>query len=141
MQFVCDADAATWFRIETLAEAALESRAMNHAVERYFRDAQDKAAKSFVPPPGARISEQNIGLKAHIERAMPLFLTLRDREGNGLVTAMLPPKGVEQDGFRPIVVGPGNADPYKEHMAAIATLARHFDLTLDPGRCYPYRRG
>lgn len=141
MQYTCDAGEGTWFRIETLAEAALESRAMNHAVERYFRDMHEKAAQSFVPPAGARISEQNIGLKAHIESAMPLFLTLRDREGTALVTAMLPPNGIEQDDFRPIVVGHSNADPYKEHMAAIGALAQHFDLTLDPGRCYPYRRG
>jgi hypothetical protein len=34
MQFVCDAPPKTWFRIETEGEAALESRAMDHAVEK-----------------------------------------------------------------------------------------------------------
>ncbi len=140
MQYVCDAGAATWFRIETLAEAVQESQLMSHAVERYFRDAEEKAAKSYVPPPGARLSEQNIGLKAHIKRSMPLFLTLRDREGTGLVTAMLPPKGVEPKQFRPILVGPNNSDPYKDYPGAINMLAQHFDVVLDPDRCYPYRR-
>ena len=46
MQFVCDASASkTWFRIETEAEAALESRVMNHAVEKHFREAQEQAAR------------------------------------------------------------------------------------------------
>src|SRR5207244_5234920 len=45
MQYVCDASATkTWFRIETDAEDALESRALNHAVESYFRQAQARAA-------------------------------------------------------------------------------------------------
>jgi hypothetical protein len=140
MKYVCDAGAVTWFRIETMAEAAQESLAMNHAVERYFRDAQHKAAMSFVPPAGARISEQNIGLKGHIERAMPIFLTLRDGEGTGLVTAMLPPKGIDTVQFRPILVGPNNSDPYKDYPGAINFLAQHFDIPLDPVRCYPYRR-
>jgi hypothetical protein len=140
MQYVCDAGQSTWFRIETLAEATLESRAMGHAVERHFRDAQVKAAKTFTPPPGAHLSEQNIGLKAHIERTMPVFLTLRDPDGTGLVTAMLPPKGATPDAFRPIVVGPKNGDPYKDHAAAIEALSRHYRIELDPGRCYPYKR-
>jgi hypothetical protein len=140
MQYVCDAGAATWFRIETQAEAAQESRLMNHAVERYFREAEVKAAQSYTPPPGARVSEQNIGLKAHIKRNMPLFLTLRDREGAGLVTAMLPPAGLSAEQYRPILVGPGNSDPYQDYPGAINMLAQHFDVTLDPARCYPYRR-
>src|SRR5262249_45836766 len=37
MQFVCDAPPKTWFRIETEGEATLESREMNHAVEKYFK--------------------------------------------------------------------------------------------------------
>jgi hypothetical protein len=37
MRYVCDASAnATWFRIETVAEAALESDLMKHAVESIF---------------------------------------------------------------------------------------------------------
>ncbi len=39
---------------------------------------------------------------------MPLFLTLRDGEGNALVTAMLPPGGRNRDGFSPIIVGVAN---------------------------------
>src|SRR5215813_235236 len=74
MQFVCDAPPKAWFRIETEGEAALESRAMIHAVEKYFKQAYEQAAKSYVPPRSTAYIEQNIGLKAHIQRVMPLFL-------------------------------------------------------------------
>lgn len=141
MQYVCDAEDLTWFRFETLAEATLESRAMKHAVERFFRDAHDGAAASYVPPRGVPISEQNIGLKDHIRRSMPMFLTLRNREGTPLVTAMLPPVGKDEKSFRPIVVGPANTDPYREHSVAISLLADHFGFELNPDRCFPYRRG
>jgi hypothetical protein len=141
MQYVCDAGAKTWFRFETESEAALESRAMSHAVEKYFKQAQEEAASLYVPPKSAQYIEQNIGLKAHLQKAMPRFLTLRDAEGNALATAMLPPEGENEDSFRPIVVGPENSDPYPEHGEAIQALAKHVGLTLDPARCYPYRRG
>jgi hypothetical protein len=141
MQYVCDAGSMTWFRIETPGEAALESRAMDHAVEKYFRQAYEAAAKTYVPPPSARVVEQNIGLKDHIQRVMPMFLTLRDGEGNALVTAMLPPAGRDERSFTPIIVGFANKDPYPEHGEAIRALGQHFGLKLDPARCYPYRRG
>lgn len=141
MQFVCDAPPKTWFRFETQAEAALESRAMNHAVEKYFQQAYEQAAKTYVPPRSAHVIEQNIGLQAHTQRVMPLFLTLRDAEGNALATAMLPPAGQDAGAFRPIIVGVENSDPFPEHGDAIAKLGEHFGLTLDPVRCYPYRRG
>ena len=86
------------------------------------------------------VAEQNIGLKGHIQRGMPVFLTLRDGDGASLVTAMLPPAGLTEKSFRPIVVGPANADPYDRHSDAITVLAKHYGLTLDPIRCYPYRR-
>jgi hypothetical protein len=140
MQYVCEAAQKTWFRMETEAEAIIESRDMNHAVEKYFRQAREQAAKSFVPPRSGRYIEQNIGLKAHIQRVMPMFLTLRDPEGKGLATAMLPPAGQDTRTFRPIIVGFGNSDPFPEHAEAIAKLGEHFSLTLDPARCYPYQR-
>jgi hypothetical protein len=140
MQFVCDVPPKTWFRIETEAEAALESRAMNHAVEKYFRQAHAQAAKTYVPPPSAHVIEQNIGLKAHVQRVMPVFLTLRDGEGTALATAMLPPAGQDDHAFKPIIVGFENSDPFAEHGDAIRKLGEHFGLTLDPARCYPYRR-
>jgi hypothetical protein len=141
MRYVCDAPGGkTWFRIETEAEAAGESDVMRHAVEKYFRQEQDKAARTFHPLSQARF-EQEIGLKAHILREMPLFLTLRDDEGNALVTAMLPRGGRDERGFRPIIVGFENDDPYPEHGEAIRALGDHFGLTLDRARCYPYRRG
>ena len=141
MQFVCEAPPKTWFRIETEGEAALESRAMNHAVEKYFKQACEHAAKTYVPPKTGLYIEQNIGLKAHIQRVMPRFLTLRDGEGNALVTAMLPPADQDERTFKPIIVGSGNSDPYLEHGEAIHKLGEHLGFTLDPVRCYPYRRG
>jgi hypothetical protein len=140
MKFVCDApDGKTWFRLETEGEAARESEMMQHAVEKYFCQEWEKAAESYRAPTSA-LFEQEIGLKAHVQRTMPLFLTLRDAEGNGLATAMLPPK-VHEINFRTIIVGVGNADPYPTHGDAIRALGDHFGLTLERSRCYPYRRG
>jgi hypothetical protein len=140
MKYVCDAPAGkTWFRLETDAEAAGESDTMRHAVEKFFRKEEEKAAQTFRPISKIYI-EQEIGLKAHIQREMPLFLTLRDGDGNPLVTAMLPPGGRDDRTFRPIIVGMANSDPYVEHADAIRSLGQHFGLTLERGRCYPYRR-
>jgi hypothetical protein len=140
MQYICDAGAKTWFRIETPGEAMLESQAMNHAVERYFKQSFDEAAARHAPDKGLRVVEQSIGRKAHIEKTMPIFATLRDGEGNALVTAMLPPQGKDEKSFRPIIVGPSNANPYPAHGEAIKALAAHYKLTLDADRCFPYRR-
>ena len=98
MKYVCDASGGkTWFRIETEAEATAESDIMRHKVAKYFYQEKDKATRSFVP--SSRVPfEREIGLAAHIQTEMPLFLTLRDGEGNNLVTAMLPPGGQERDG-------------------------------------------
>ena len=138
MQFICDAPGGkSWFRIETEGEAAFESDAMSHAVEKHFHLAWDAAMESY-PASGRSFVEQNIGLKDHIRRAMPLFLTLRDAEGNALATAMLPPGGQYDPAFRIIVVGPSNRDPYPEHEGAIARLGLHFGLNLDRSHCYPY---
>jgi hypothetical protein len=142
MQFVCDAAGGqkAWFRIETEAEAAVESQLMRHAVEKHFRRAYEQAAQSYSPAPGPYI-EQDIGRAAHIRRVMPMFLTLRDAEGNALATAMLPPARREDRSFTPIIVGHENSDPYPAHADAIRDLGRHFGLTLDRARCYPYHRG
>ena len=138
MEYICDApDGRTWFRLMTEAEAANESEQMRHAVEKHYRREQERAADSYQPLTTVFI-EQDIGKRAHIDRTMPLFLTLRDEEGKPLVTAMLPPNGKRGGGC--IVVGPNNADPYPEHADAIATLGQHFGITLDRGSCYPYRR-
>jgi hypothetical protein len=141
MQFVCDGPNGTWFRFETEGEATQESRLMEHSVEKYFTQAVEEATKSFVPPATSRVFEQKIGLKAHVLKVMPLFVTLRDSSGGGLATAMLPPAGKDERSFRPIVVGPKNSDPYAKYGDDIKALACHYGLTLDPARCYPYRRG
>ncbi|MFE1598834.1 hypothetical protein [Methylobacterium sp. ID0610] len=137
MEFVCDADGGkAWFRIETEAEAIRESALMGHAVEKHFRQAEARARASYVPPPGPFI-EQEIGLKGHVERTMPRFFTLRDAEGGGLATAMVP---LREDAC-PIIVGSGNQDPYIAHAAAIRALGHHLGRELDRTRCYPYGRG
>ncbi|MEN0075046.1 MAG: hypothetical protein AAGC69_11715 [Paracraurococcus sp.] len=141
MQFVCDAPGRrTWFRIETEAEAAQESELMRHAVEKHYRRAYEAAADSY-DPSGVPYIEQGIRRVTHIQRAMPVFLTLRDDEGKALVTAMLPPRVQSDLAFRAVVVGPGNSDPYPQHGDAIDCLGRHFGVTLDRAHCYPYRRG
>jgi len=140
MQYVCDAPGdKTWFRLETVAEAATESQAMHHAVEKHFCREMEKATRSFQPASRTFV-EQEIGLKAHILREMPLFLTLRDPGGTPLITAMLPPRGKADNAFRMIIVGPDNGDPYPEHGPAIEALGRHFGLALDRSRCFPYQR-
>ena len=142
MRFVCDAAGGkAWFRIETEVEAARESELMDHAVEKHFRRAQEQASQTYRPAPGPFV-EQDIGREAHIRRTMPVFLTLRDGEGTALASAMLPPPQAGRDGqpLCPMVVGPGNSDPYPEHWEAIRSLGRYFGLALDPSRCYPYGR-
>lgn len=140
MKHICDGPAGkTWFRIENEVEADRESELLGHAVAKHFRREQDKAALSYKPPTGNYI-ERDIGLAAHLLRAMPLFATLRDGEGAGLATAMLPPGGSNSGGFKIVIVGPANADPYPEHEDAIEALGAHFALTLAREDCFPYRR-
>jgi hypothetical protein len=112
---------------------------MNHAVAKHFRQAREAAIASFQPASEIYI-ERSIGLERHIQRAMPLFLTLRDAAGEALVTAKLPPEGRDDTGFRFVIVGPANADPYPAHDAAIQALGAHFGLELGHARCYPYHR-
>lgn len=140
MQFICDVTGGrTWFRIETEAEAAQESELMRHAVGKHFRRAHEQASESHNPA-GVPYIEQDIHRAAHIRRVMPVFLTLRDDTGQALVTAMLPSKAQADAAFRPVVVGPGNSDPYPEHGDAIEALGKRFGLRLDRATCYPYRR-
>ena len=127
------------FEFETEAEAASESDTMRHAVEKFFRKEQEKATQTFQPLSKVNF-EREIGLKAHIQRQMPLFLTLRDDDGTPLVTAMLPPGAQDDRTFRPIIVGLANSDPYIEHGDAIRALSQHFGMALERARCYPYRR-
>jgi hypothetical protein len=140
MKYICDGpDTTTWFRMETEAEAESEAELMTHAVAKHFRRAKD-AATAIYKPTSTVFIEQNIGLAAHLQRAMPLFMTLRENDGAGLVTAMLPPAGKNEPGFRKIIVGVENADPYPDHGEAIKLLGRHFNLTLERADCFPYAR-
>jgi hypothetical protein len=139
MKYVCDApDGKTWFQFETEVEADQESALMDHAVAKYFKRERTKAAQSYKP--ASRTSfEQNIGREPHIRRQTPLFLTLRDTEGNRLATALLPPGGRDDPGLKIIIVGKRNSDPYPEHENAIQALGAHFGFTLERLRCFPYR--
>src|SRR5215469_14904187 len=129
MEFVCDGvRGKAWFRLETEAEALTESEMMKHAVEKYFRREREKALQSYQPAQPSSI-ERDIGLKSHVMRMMPVFLTLRDREGTPLVTAMLPPRGQDDAQFRIIIVGPANGDPYPAEGESIEALGKHFGLT------------
>ena len=140
MKYVCDSpDGKAWFRIETEGEAQLESQAMNHAVEKYFRTEKEKALESYQPT-SANYIERDIGLNAHLQRTMPWFMTLRDSEGTPLATAMLPPGGKESDNFRLIIVAANNADPYPQNETAIAALGAFLGIALDRERCFPYQR-
>lgn len=139
MRYVCDAPGGrTWFRLETEAEAEAEAALMRHAVDKYFRRHLAEARESYRAPPGAAAFERDIGLKDHLARSTPLYLTLRADDGAGLATAMLPPEGRNQAHFRIIIVGPGNEDPYPEHGDAIGKLAQHFGLELKREDCFPY---
>ena len=139
MKYICDApDNLTWFQIETDAEAGQESMDMDHRVEKHFRQEWDAAAKTYQPT-STTFVERDIGLKSHIQRTMSLFLTLRGDDGVGRVTAKLPPGGREDENFTPIIVAAGNSDPYVKYEAAIQALAKHFGLSLDRERCFPYK--
>jgi hypothetical protein len=139
MKFICDTpDGKAWFRIESELEALQESELMQHAVEKYFRREREKAAQSYQPSPATSYIERDIGLNDYIQRQMPLFLTLRDAEGNGLATAMLPPGGRRTVDFHIVIVGRANSDPYPSEGGAIGALAKQFGLTLDRGSCFPY---
>lgn len=85
--------------------------------------------------------ERDIGLKSHIARTMPVFMTLRADDGSGLATAMLAPGPEPSSDFTIIIVGPENADPYADHSDAIEALARHVRLPLPRMRCYRYALG
>jgi hypothetical protein len=140
MEYVCDAPGGkTWFRIETEAEAVRESEEMNHAVEKHFRRERERALQTYQPT-SANFIERDIGLAAHLKRAMPLFLTLRNSEGHALATAMLPPRREDDASFRIIIVGAGNSDPYPGESDAIAALGAHCGLSLPRERCFPYGR-
>lgn len=139
MRYVCDAPGgATWFRLETEAEAEAEAALLRHAIDKYFRRFEAAARESYRAPPGSPTFEQAIGLKDHVARTMPLFLTLRANDGEGLASAMLPPEGRNQVNFRIVIVGPENSDPYDQHDTKIEALARHFKTELPRETCFPY---
>ena len=58
MRYVCDApDTGAWFRIERQGEAALESQAMSHAVEKHSRKHKSVLRRPMCRPQGRSSSE------------------------------------------------------------------------------------
>ncbi len=139
MQYVCAAPGGlNWFRIETEAEAEAESALMRHAVAKHFHRCAEAARGAYRPPAGVPLFEREIGLKDYLARAMPIFLTLRADDGEGLATAMLPPLGRARSKFNMLIVGPANSDPFAAQAQAIAALGAHYGITLTRENCFPY---
>jgi len=131
MQYVCEAPGRkVWFRIESSAEAALESAVMKNAIEFQYENAHRAAIQTYQPSSRLHFVERDIGLKSHIARTMPMFLTLRDGEGKHLVNAVLPPCGREDDTFACRIVGPGGMDALTAEADAVEVLEKHFGLSV-----------
>ena len=110
---------------------------MRHAVEKHFRQAQERARQSYVPGPGL---ERDIGLKAHLTRTSPLFLTLRADDGEALATAMLPPQRQAGSQFPASSSSDRKTPtPMPSHADAIRLLGRHYDLNLPARPLLPLR--
>ena len=139
MQYVCDAPGGlTWFSMETQAEADAETELMRHAVAKYFLRSQEAARRTYRPRQGLAAFERDIGLKDHIMRETPVFLTLRDGAGEALVTAMLSREMRNGQAGQAIIVGAGNSDPYPQFGEAIAALGAHYGTALPRETCFPY---
>jgi len=140
MEFVCEAsDETAWFRLVSEADAAQESVLMNHGVVNRFRREKKHAVKAYRAKSSA-LADGTIDMDLHIRRTMPCFLSLRDRIGRGLATAMLPPGGRRFPGFPKIIVGRDNTDPYVLYKEAIDALATHFGYPLTRDACFPIAR-
>lgn len=143
MQYVCNAPGGkTWFRIESGEEALLEQDALKNSVDVQFENARRTAVQKYQPAPRLHHFERDIGLKAHLMRTMPMFLTLRDREGAPLANAMLPPCGRDDGSYACKIVGPGGSDALSSHPDAAEALATHFGLSIreqvaEHHFCYP----
>jgi len=131
MQYICDAPGRkAWFRIESSGEAAIESAVMKNAIEVQYENTRRAAIQTYQPSSRLHFIERNIGLNAHIARTMPMFLTLRDGEGNHLANAMLPPCGRDDDTFVSRVVGPAGMDALTAEAEAVDALEKHFGLSI-----------
>lgn len=135
MQFICDAPGQkSWFRIETENEAIFEAEAMKVSIDAPFRIERDAAVQSYRPQARLRAIERDIGLGAHVLRTMPIYLTLRDREGTALANAVLPAKDDLQEDHHAVVIGPGHADPFASQAEAIHALELHYGVSLQTKR-------
>ena len=131
MEYVCDAPGRkTWFRIESENEALVESETMRNSIEIQYESARRDAIRKYLPSPRLQSFERDIGLKAHLQRTMPMFLTLRDREGTPLANATLPPCGEYDGSYTGRVIGPNGTDALVSQADAVGALERHFGLAI-----------
>jgi len=110
----------------------LESEVMKVRIDTEFRNERDRATRSYRPHPRLQSIERDIGLNAHVLRVMPIFLTLRDREGTALANAVLPPEDKSRGVDHSVVVGPDYANPFASQSDAIKALEQHYDISLQP---------
>jgi len=137
MRHICDApDGNAWFRLETESEADWESVRMRHGLAERFRLERARAVRSYRTGP-APFSGRAITLERHIRIEMPIFLSLRGRHDEPLVTVMLAHANREHRDAEFVVVGKGNSDPYPAHGRAIDALADKLGIDLGRARCFP----
>ena len=132
MKYICDApDGKTWFRLETEIDAEQESSLMDHCVVERFRRERARAIQNCRRQSTMSVG-QDVGLERQVRVKMPIFLTLRDRAGAALVTAVLAHGTYEEPGAAFLIVGKGNSDPYPDHSAAIeASTGRAASRSLE----------
>jgi hypothetical protein len=143
MRFVCDAAGGkAWFRIETAAEAAKESELMRHAVEKHFRRAHEQASQSYKAGAGAlrRAGHRARGAHPPGHAGVPDAARrgghrARHRHAPAAAGRAGRAGGLQSHGCRP-----RERRPLPGARGAIRALGRHFGLSLDRIRCYPYGR-
>lgn len=138
MKYICDVPGGrTWFRLESEAEAERESARMQHGVAVRFHDERARAIRSYRAQSAASAGG-SLPLERHVRIAMPIFLSLRDREDAALVTAMLAHGSPDHPEAELVIVGKGDTDPYPDHGRAIAALSDRLGIDLDRARCFPF---
>jgi len=130
MQYVCDAPGRrAWFRIETEGEATLEAQEMRHSLDYFFRHEHAAARRSYAPCDRLSFIERDIGLSAHLKRTMPIFLTLRERDGTPVASAILP-QDPDSETVAARVIGAGDCDAFRAEREALIALEAHLGKKL-----------
>jgi hypothetical protein len=124
----------TWFRIETEAEAFQNRRPWTMRW-RYFN--RPGAGRCRLRSTGRAPRHRAEHRPERTSERVPIFSPCATTRAT-LATAMLPPTGQTEREFRPCCgTQPDPIRVYRGHQA----LGKHCGLTLDPVRCFPYRRG